>query len=307
MNVLVITNMYPSKSRPYSGIFVKEQVDELLKQGINIDLLFIDTTNGKQSYFTSIFEMWKRIRKNKYDLIHAHYVHSGWIARLQFKLPVVVTSHGSDTLGHEGWFLKKLYPWVNAVTITSKQNQMRIGLPDTYILPCGVDTTVFKYSDKDTARKELGWDVSKKIMLYVGRNSPLKRLDILQDCHNIISNEIDNTELILATNVEHDKMPLYMSAADVFVFASETEGSPVVIKEAIACDLPIVSVDVGDVPEMIDNIENCYICERTPESMAYFVTRIFENCPRSNGHDFLERISNENIAKRLIDIYENVL
>ncbi|MGC8861785.1 MAG: glycosyltransferase [Armatimonadota bacterium] len=306
MNVLVVTNMYPSETRPYLGVFVRDQVEALRAAGVDVDVLHIDNSK-KLNYSRAIPELWRRISRKRYDLIHAHYVHCGWIARMQFRLPVVVTSHGSDTLGHEGWFLRLLHPMVDAMTITSRENQKRVGLHDTYLLPCGVDTELFKPQDQREARRELGWAPDRKVMLYVGRDSPLKRLDVLREAHSIVSSRRDDVDLVLATAVPHDQIPVCMNAADVFVFASETEGAPVVIKEAMACNLPIVSVDVGDVRELISDLDQCFICERTPESMAEFVLRVLETDRRSNGRRIAQEFGNDRIAARLIEIYQSVL
>ncbi len=306
MRVLVITNMYPSERRPYQGIFVRESVDALRSLGVDADVMVIDNSN-KLNYLLAVFRLWRIIKRKSFDLIHAHYVHSGWIARMQRKLPIVVTSHGSDTTGHEGWFLRRLYPIVDAVTITSKNNQERIGLPDTYLLPCGVDVELFKPMSQAEARKALGWNDCRRKMLYVGRESPLKRLDIIRGAHEIVASKRGDTDLVIAGSVPHEEVPLYMNAADVFVFASESEGAPVVIKEALACNLPIVSVDVGDVREVIEGVENCYVCERTPESMAEAVLRVLESERRSDGRKVALRFSTVEMARRTMEIYEAVL
>ena len=124
--------------------------------------------------------------------------------------PIVVTSHGSDTLGHEGWLLRRLHPLVDAMTITSKQNQDRVGLRDTFLLPCGVNTQVFKPREQYEAKRQLGWDTDRKVMLYVGRDSALKRLDILRDAHSIIKMHRNDVDLVLATAVDHDSVPVYL-------------------------------------------------------------------------------------------------
>lgn len=306
MRVLVLTNMYPSEQSPYRGIFVRESVDALRKIGVDVEVLAIDNSN-KLNYIFAIFRLWSAIKRESFDLIHAHYVHSGWIARMQTKLPVVVTSHGSDTMGHEGWFLRRLYPLVDAVTITSRQNQERVGLPDTYLLPCGVNVDLFKPMEQSEARRCLGWDSNRKKMLYVGRESPSKRLDIIRGAYAVVASRYEDADLVIASAVPHQVVPLYMNAADVFVFASESEGAPVVIKEALACNLPIVSVDVGDVREVISGVDNCYVCERDENSMAECVLQVFRSGTRSNGREVALRYSTVKMAERTVEIYHSVL
>ena len=306
MNVLVVTNMYPSERRPYQGIFVRDQVEALRAAGVGVDVLHIDNAD-KLNYFRAFPELLHKIRQTRYDLIHAHYVHCGWLARMQLRLPVVVSSHGSDTLGYEGWLLRQLHGLVDAVTITSRQNQHRIGLPDTYLLPCGVDTNLFKPKDQREARLELGWDPGRRVMLYVGRDSPLKRLDVLREAHALVAERRDDVDLVLATAVAHEQIPTFMNAADVFVFASETEGAPVVIKEALACNLPVVSVDVGDVRELISGVDQCFICERNPDSVAEHVLRVLETSRRSKGRSVALEFSIDKMTAKLIGIYERVL
>lgn len=306
MRVLVLTNMYPTSQRPYQGIFVRDSVEALRAIGVDVDVLAIDNSE-KLNYFRAIPRLWRAIKSQNYDLIHAHYVHCGWIARMQFRLPVIVSSHGSDTIGHEGWFLRRLYPLVDAVTITSRQNQERVGLPDTYLLPCGVDVDLFKPIDQTEARRRLGWDITRKVMLYVGRDSPSKRTDVIRDAHRIVATQIKETDLVIATNIPHESVPDYMNAADVFVFASESEGAPVVIKEALACNLPVVSVDVGDVGEVIRGVKNCYICERNAPSMAECVIRVLRSGERSDGRNVALQFSTRRLAERTLEIYNSVL
>lgn len=307
MRILVVTNLYPTNEYPYGGIFVYEQIETLRALGVDIDVLFINGRVSKLNYLKGIFQFWGKITARRYDLIHAHYVYSGWIARMQVGIPVVVTSHGSDTMGHEGWLLRRLRPLVDAMTITSKENQKRANIFNAHILPCGVDTDLFKPMNQAEARRTLGWDLTKKVMLYVGRDAPLKRLDILRKAHEIVLSHRPDVDLVLATNVNHNEIPLYMNAADVFVFASETEGAPVVIKEALACNLPVVSVDVGDVAEVIANIDNCYICERTPESVAEYALKVQNSGQRADGRPVVQTYSKKAIAQKLISIYREVL
>ena len=307
MKVLVITNMYPTESRPIFGPFIKDQVESLRAAGVEVDVLFVDGSTGKLNYLRGVMDMRRMLHKSRYDVVHAHYVYSGWVARMQRSVPVVVSSHGSDTLGSQGWLLRRLHPIVDAVTITSRQNQNRVGLPNTSILACGVDVAKFCPMDRAEARARLGWAPDRRTMLYVGVDVPLKRLDVIRQAYAVVSGHRSDVDLVTAVGVSREHIPLHMNAADVLVLASDTEGAPVVIREAAACNLPIVSVDVGDVAEFIEGMTNCHICERTPESMAETVRMVLEAGGRSNGREFLDRFSLEGTAQKLIAIYESVL
>jgi len=102
-------------------------------------------------------------------------------------------------------------------------------------------------------------------------------------------------------------VPVHMNAADVFVLASESEGAPVVIKEALACNLPVVSVDVGDVREMIEGVDQCFICEMSPESMAEHVLRVIDGARSASGREVALRFSTKAMAIKAIEIYSSVL
>ncbi|MCX6344472.1 MAG: glycosyltransferase [Armatimonadetes bacterium] len=101
LKVLAVTNMYPTDSKPYCGISVQGHVEALRAAGIEVDVLFIDGPASKLNYLWGIFRLWACLLRKRYDVIHAHYVYIGWVARMQIGTPVVVTSHGSDTLGDE--------------------------------------------------------------------------------------------------------------------------------------------------------------------------------------------------------------
>lgn len=307
MKVLVVTNMYPTQARPVFGTFVREQVESLRLAGVDVDVMFVDGAGGKLNYLKGIFDLRKKLRSNKYDLIHAHYVFSGWIARMQRKVPVIVSSHGSDTLGFQGWLLRMLYPVVDAMTITSRQNQNRAHLPNTIVLACGTDTNVFKPMDRNETRARLQWVPERRTILFVGVDVPLKRLDIIRAAHSIVAEHRDDVDLFTAHKVSRDMIPVLMNAADVLVLASDTEGAPVVVREAAACNLPVVSVDVGDVAEFLDGMNNCYICERTPESMAKAVEYVLASGQRSNGREFIDRYSIQAAVEKLMALYKMVI
>lgn len=307
MKILVLTNMYPLQKDPVFGSFVAGQVRSLRALGMDIDVLFINGRANKLNYFKGVFRFWWQIFRHRYDLIHAHYVYCGWIARLQRKLPIVVSFHGSEQLiPREFWLCKHLEPIVDACTVTSLVHKAQIECKTGRVVPCGVDLEFFKPAPKDVARCELGWDQDKKVMLFVGADRPEKRLDVIRGSFEILKQRRNDVILMLVHAARHEDIPTYLNAADVLVLASDSEGSPMVIKEAMACNLPIVSTNVGDVAEVISGTEGCNICEQTPEDMADKVELALDHGKRTNGRERIQHLGSEPIAKRLIAIYEEV-
>jgi glycosyltransferase involved in cell wall biosynthesis len=116
-----------------------------------------------------------------------------------------------------------------------------------------------------------------------------------------------DVDLVVAYKEPYERVPLYMNACDVIVVPSEYEGSPQVVKEAMACNLPVVSVDVGDVPDVLAGVEGCYVCHRDPTIIAEKVKLILEQPSRTNGREKTQRYELSSIAKRIIQVYEETL
>jgi glycosyltransferase involved in cell wall biosynthesis len=116
-----------------------------------------------------------------------------------------------------------------------------------------------------------------------------------------------DVELVVVHNQPYELVPLYMNACDVMVHPSELEGSPQVVKEAMACNLPIVSVEVGDVPDILAGVEACFVCRRDPAHIAEKVKLVLEQGNRSNGREKTQRYELGSIARRVIQVYEDTL
>ena len=135
-----------------------------------------------------------------------------------------------------------------------------------------------------------------------------KRFQLTQQAVARVQEVLPDVELVLLTGKPHDQVPPYMSACDALIITSAAEGSPMVIKEAMACNLPIVSCDVGDVPDVIGNTPGCYICRnKTAEDVALHLQRALDFGGRTEGRQAVESYSMPAIAGRLMDYYETLL
>jgi teichuronic acid biosynthesis glycosyltransferase TuaC len=309
MRVLVITNMYPIPETPFFGTFVKEQVESLKNAGVAVDVLFVNGKKNKLNYLWAFPRLWLRLLTRRYDLIHAHYVFSGIIARAQCLYPVVLTHHGSQVFS--GW-QAPLCRWVSRfmdrTLVMSKEMEKRGKLNDSIVIPCGIDFELFKPIARIRARKVLGLPVDKKLVLFAGDyDRPVKRWDIVQASVAILKEKKPDVELVLVSKKPLDVVPKYMSACDVLVLTSNSEGSPMVIKEAMACNLPIVSVPVGDVPEVIDGTDGCYLCTQEPQDVAAKLGMAVARGKRTNGRTKIAHMEIGVISRRIIDVYRQTL
>jgi len=313
MRILVITsewNLCP---------FISRQVEFLRNKNFEIDVFVFRGNKSPIRYLLA----WLRLRKNftlsKYDLVHAIFGQSALLA-IPFIKPLIVSFHGSDLLGIKdengkntvkGYILQILSRYIAkaATNVTVVSSDMAKCLPDSInylLLPCGVDLNLFKPSSSETCRNKLKLPKNKKLILFGGRPERSdKRLWLAKQAVSAISQKY-NAELITMCSIPYEAVPEYINACDVVLLTSLKEGSPNIVKEALACNVPVVSVDVGDVRERISGINGCFVCESDSPvdiSKALIKSLMFED-------DFQSRqtvlsLSEEIIYERLIDIYKN--
>ena len=310
LRVLVVTNMYPSEHNPALGTFVHEQVCSLRALGTDVEVLFVNGPRSKINYLWGVFRfLWHVLRYGaRYDLIHAHYVFSGLIARMQLRLPIVLTHHGIEVIwGWQGVLSRWVSRWVDRLIVTSQAVASSLAVPNLLIIPCGVDLDMFRPMPREEARRRLDLPLEQRIVLYAGRRGPEKRLDVIEEAIRVLRADDPRVRLLMLIGEPHDVVPLYLNAADVLVLASEYEGSPVVVKEALACNLPVVSVDVGDAAMLIEGVDGCHLCERTPQDMARKLRLVLGRGDRVEGREAVRALSLDVVAERVREVYRDVL
>jgi len=312
MRVLVLTNMYPTAEAPASGTFVQEQVESLRKEGVDVDVLLVDGLKNKLNYLWGVLRLWVRVLTNRYDLIHAHYVFSGFVARTQFLHPVVLTHHGLEVFMSWQRFPSRIItPLVDKVILVSQEQKEKLGCEKAEIIPCGTDLDLFRPMPREEARRRLNlspFDRKLVLVLWAGGDSrPVKRVDIVKTAVAIAREKDPAIELVLVNGKPHNMIPLYMNACDVLLLVSDGEGSPMVIKEAMACNLPIVSVPAGDVAEVIGGTDGCYLCSQDAVDVAEKLLLALSHPRRTNGREKIKHMEQSFIAKRIIALYQEVL
>jgi glycosyltransferase involved in cell wall biosynthesis len=304
LRILFVTNMYPAPARPIHGTFVAEQAASLRRRGAAVDVLFVDGPADRMNYLRGIGELHTMLRTRSYDLIHAHYVFSGLIARTQWRLPIVLTHHGIEA--QQGWtapLCRLTSRLVDRTIATSPAVARGLGLPGVTVVPCGVDTDLFAPLPAAVARMRLGLPSDAPLILFAGTPRPEKRLPLIQAAVGRLREQRPEVQLILAHTEPRERMALYMNACDVLALASVAEGSPMVVREAMACNLPVVSTDVGDVAALFDGLPGHYLAAADADDLAARLAAALAFGGRTAGRERILPWSLDAVAARLETIY----
>lgn len=315
MKVLVVSNMYPDKARPYYGIFVYEQVEAIkrLHPDITIDVYFIDGKKGKLEYLRSIVKINSLINKRSYDLVHIHYGLSGLFMLSPFRKKVrsLVTFHGSDIQPQGGkgkltlWISRQVAKRCSACIVLNDSMQRLVASynKNNSIIPCSVNYDIFK--PKATKRNnEIPIVVFPSSHDNRVKDYPLFKnvLSILRSKYNVQCKEIE------LKGLSRQQIAEIFNKADLMLLTSKSEGSPQVVKEAMACNLPIVSTPVGDVPKLLSGVRDCYVSkEHSAEELATLVVESLSHTSKGiSGRTKIEQLhlDEKSIADRIYHLYE---
>lgn len=295
--------------------FIISQAESLKDNGVEIDS-FIYNGTGLINYLKAIPLLRKKIKHNNYDIIHAHYSYSSLVAILTFyRIPIVTSFMGSDVLGFRkiDKIIKIIVAKFSKIIIAkSKQIAESIAYNNKgiEIVPNGVNFNTFKVIDKSLTKNDLKLNSNIKYILWVGdAKRKEKNFKLAEETFRIIKTAIENVELIQIWGVTQKRLNKYYNGCDVFLLTSLYEGSPNVIKEAMACNCPIVSTDVGDVKEVIGNTAGCYICSYDPGDVAKKIKMALDFGKRTNGRQRILELGldSNNVANKVINVYRQVL
>jgi teichuronic acid biosynthesis glycosyltransferase TuaC len=321
MKILYVTNMYPHQNNPYYGIFVKEQIDAVSaldgteSRDIKTKLIFINSKRTLLAYIWSVFSINFHLCFNRYDIIHIHYGLSGVFLLFNFftKTPVVVTFHGGDIQKERKRpvqnFISKRLAKRSALCIVLN-DRMEAAVKDlckkTLKAPCGIDTDTFMPVSVPEERN--GYTVVFPGSSHIAvKNYPLFEKVIIEARRKI--NE--PVEIIEIKNMTRPEVASALNKADCLMMSSFSEGSPQIIKEAMACDLPIVSTKVGDVEDLIKGADNCYTAEEsTPECLLEQLLKVLNSGRRSlNGRQkiFEMGLDSRSVALKIYRSYTQII
>ena len=325
MRVCMVTNMYPSDDHPWFGTFIKSQIDSIGAAGHEVSLLKIDGRSSTWNYIRAVGQLREVLDQKQHDVVHAHYGLSGLVACMQRRCPVVVSFCGDDLLGtpngrggltmtSTGIVLADQWAAHRANAIIVKSRKMKRALKfssareKAVIIPNGVDFDLFRPIDMASAKSELGLDPGTRYILFPSMaDERRKRVDLARAAVETVRGEHPSAELLVLYKKPQNLVPVYMGACDAMLLTSDWEGSANVVKEAMACNLPVVSVDAGDAWEMIEDADNCYRAERDPGDLADKLGRVLDSGERSDGRIRIGHLELGAVAQRVVGVYESVI
>jgi teichuronic acid biosynthesis glycosyltransferase TuaC len=325
MKVLAITNFYPTLQHPTHGTFVEQQITSLRRIGLDVELMFLDRSQGIAVYRGLGGRVRARLSRFEADLVHVMYggVMAAQVTRCVQDRPTVVSFCGSDLLGENasGAFRKvasrigvvaSIHAARRASGVIVKAKNLLSFLPEevkakTRVIPNGVDLKRFTPLDRDICRRDLGWSSERFHVLFPANvGDPVKRPELARAAVEELNTRGIQTELHELRGIRHDQVPIWLNASDVLLLTSLHEGSPNIVKEALACHVPVVSVDVGDVRERLEAIEGCYLAESTPCDLASKLALVFNGPRRLRAATGIENLALDRVAMRLTAFYEEL-
>jgi len=317
MKVLTITNMWPYSGKMHYGIFVKEQVDALAYYYPELDnkLWFIRGYIGKLNYILSIFQLNWHLLFYKYDIIHIHSALSGiFLLFAPLRKNVIITLHGTEILDPSQYRISKHVIKKAKCLICVSDEIERIVKRDnpnvtTFIVPCAVRDNFFVDNRKKAdsviriAFASAKWREVKNYPLFI---------EIINRMRSVCSNEIQTIELDKKTREE---ILACLNEVDLLLMTSFHEGSPQIIKEALCCNTPILSSNVGTVKHMLDGLTNCTVIDGyDPSEYVNAIQRILQSSVpgfpiRSNGREKIYELKydEKSIVSQIKHIYNKVV
>lgn len=325
MRVLWVTNMFfEPGALSARGIFVTQQRDALLATGkVEIETELVAQGRGPLDYVGSNARVRARWDRGRFDLLHVHYGLTG-LATLMMpsSCPMIFTFYGSD-VNHPVQRTLSVATARRAIRRIFVARRLAEQWPDgrNVVIPNGVDFDVCAPRDREAVCRALGLDPSKRFVLFGAHpdNAP-KRYELFRAALEHVQRLVPGAcELILTeAGQTYERVVAKLNAADVLLFTSRrgTEGSPTVVKEAVAVGLPVVSTDVGDVREVLAGVTPGGVVDWPPgaganggwvEDLARRVVATLEAKGRSNGREMRPELRSENVAARVLALYEDAV
>ena len=310
VRALIVTNFVPDASAPQRGRWVRDQIDEVRRRGVTVEVFAFP--RGRGEYLPATRRLRKLLRRERFDLVHAHYGLPGWCARLAGARPLLITFHGTDVRHALVGPLSRRLAWrVDLVAAVSRAlfapEDGRPGLPrvpGAAVLPCGPDLGRFGPASRAEAREALGLDSAGRYLLFPADPA---RHEKRHDRAAALALACE-AELLTGGAIDPEQMPLWINAANAVLVTSEYEGFGLACVEALACDVPVLSTPVGVAPYALGGIHGCLCAPfETTAWCAAAGPHLDAADPRVAGAVRAASLSASRMAERVVEAYRDIL
>lgn len=319
IQVLFVTTQWPTPDYPNRAPFVAREVDALRDAGIPVEVFVYSGGWNPPRYLKAVRQIRKMVREGEYSLVHARFGQCGIVALSQRKLPVIVMYGGSDVqdppqrvywkrkfMSGVRWIVSNL---ADEVIVVSDHLGKLLSRKDYHVVSSVLDMDLFKPMNNVECREKLGLPLDKKLALFAAFDvhNERKRYPLAVAAIELVKQDFD-IELVALTGKPAEEVAMYMNACDLLLLTSTNEGSPNVVKEALACNLPVVSTDVGDVRSRIGGIEGCVVCESdTPSAIAEGIKTALRHEGTIDGRSTVAELSKEAFVQKVLSVYKKAL
>ena len=319
LNPMRVLYVVPGQRLYESMRFAYDEIARVEAAGAVVRVVNFPTGFNPVASLRSGLRLRREAKAFRPDLVHAHFGSLTALTTALFSpVPVVVTFRGSDLnpAPSDGWLKSSVRRFgsqlstlrARRIICVSLQLQGRLwwAKRKATVIPSGVDLARFRPVPVSEARKYLGWDATQPVVLFnAGRDPGGKRLDLAEEAVNIARKELPGLRLeAMRGNVPHERVPLLMAGSNCLLVTSDYEGSPDIVKEALACNLPVVSVRAGDVPERLEGVSHSYVVERDARAISAALVRVMRAGERSNGRSHVAALDADEVAAKIVAVYQ---
>lgn len=326
LRIMITVDAERSKVGPVLPHTYSMQIDYLRTVGNIIKAFGIDDRTSIMGIHRNLKELQAEIADFHPDILVAYYGSVvGVITRLASKkIPYVITIRGSDWLGtsNPGYYWRmrdflshmcSLWSMNGAAQIAVSGSNLVQSLParlqrKAHNLPTGVDDKAFRLLPWGEARSKLGWSLDEKVILFnagVGSGKEVKNMPLAILVIKYLQEQFYEVRMEAISTCNRNEVCLRMNASDCLLVTSLHEGSPSIVKEALACNLPIVSTPCGDVEEQTRGVKPGMICPYDARELAQAIAPILASRQRSNGREqlFKQGLDIESVTQRVLAVY----